>query len=121
VFAGWRKDVADCYAALDLFVMPSRLEGLCTSLIDALAAGVPSVGSNVGGIPDVIEHEVSGLLFPSGDAAALARSCCRVLEDRDLARNLVAQGQLRVQQRFTSVAMVKGTIAAYALLLSSPR
>jgi glycosyltransferase involved in cell wall biosynthesis len=121
VFAGWRKDVADCYAAFDLFVMPSRLEGLCTSLIDALAAGVPSVGSNVGGIPDVIEHEVSGLLFPSGDAAALARSCCRVLEDRDLARNLVAQGRLRVQQRFTSVAMVKGTMAVYDLLLSSPR
>ncbi|MFP4472432.1 MAG: glycosyltransferase family 4 protein [Candidatus Omnitrophota bacterium] len=72
----------------DCFVMPSRQEGLGLSVMEAQSVGMPVVASNVGGLPDIIEHEVSGLLVPPGDADALAGSVIRVLRDRELSRRL---------------------------------
>ncbi len=117
IFTGFRTDVPSLLAGADVFVMCSVKEGLCTSLLDALALRRPAVGSNVGGIPEVIVDEVTGLLVPPGDPAALAAAVLRLLRDRGLAARLAAAGRRRVEERFTVDAMVEGTLAAYGELV----
>ncbi len=119
--AGWRDDIADCLAAMDVFVMPSKLEGLCTSLIDSLAAGVPSVASNAGGIPDVIIHEETGLLVPAMDAEKLADSVVRLWNDQTLREKFIENGRAHVEANFTAAAMVRGTRSVYDRLLGRKR
>ena len=81
----------------DVFVLTSSSEALGTSLLDAMAAGVPVVATRVGGIPEVVEHERTGLLAPSGDAAAIAAAIDRLLDDRALARQLADAALERVR------------------------
>jgi len=82
-------------AAADLLVLPSVYEELGTVLVEALQVGLPAVASRVGGIPEVVEHEVSGLLVPPGDAAALAAAMDRVLGDPAVAARLAAGARER--------------------------
>ncbi|MCC6548257.1 glycosyltransferase family 4 protein [Candidatus Sumerlaeota bacterium] len=119
ILAGHRADVADCYAAFDLFVMPSKLEGLCTSLIDALAAGVPCVASRAGGIPDVVEDGVTGVLVPPLDAGALARAVVDLWNDPVRRKQFVDNGTARVEAQFTVRAMVDGTENVYARMVGA--
>jgi glycosyltransferase involved in cell wall biosynthesis len=118
--AGWRDDVADCYAAFDLFVMPSKLEGLCTALVDALAAGVPAIASRAGGIPDVLADGGCGELVPPLDPAALATAVVRLWRDPERRKAVTDAGRQRVATQFTADAMVEGTIRSYQNLLSVP-
>jgi 2-deoxystreptamine N-acetyl-D-glucosaminyltransferase/2-deoxystreptamine glucosyltransferase len=74
----------------ELLVLPSMYEELGTVLVEALHAGVPVVASRVGGIPEVVEEGVTGLLVPPGDAAALARAIDTVLGDPELAARMGA-------------------------------
>ena len=117
--AGFQSDVAAWLAAFDLFVMPSEQEGLCTSILDALTAGLPVVGSRVGGIPEIIEPERTGLLAPVGDSAALAAAIRRLLGDRSFAGALAAAGQEKVAARFSADAMVEGSLRVYRALLAA--
>ena len=84
VFTGFRGDVPSLLAGADVFVMCSVLEGLCTSLLDALALRRACVGSAVGGIPEVLIDGVTGLTVPPSDPARLAAAVLRVLDDRAL-------------------------------------
>lgn len=118
-FPGFRTDVPELLRALDLFVMPSHMEGLGTSVLDAMAAGTPVVGTEAGGMPESIEDGVTGLLCPVRDPGALARAIVRLLEDPALARRLAAQAAQRVRERFSTDAMVDGTLAAYRDLLGA--
>jgi len=113
LFIGFRTDVPSLLAAADVFVMCSVLEGLCTSLLDALALGRPAVGSAVGGIPEVLIDGVTGLLVPPRDPDALAAAILRVLGDRALAARLAAAGRRHVEEKFTVDAMVEGTLGVY--------
>jgi glycosyltransferase involved in cell wall biosynthesis len=79
-----------------VFVLPSLGEGLGIVLLEAQALGVPVIGTNVGGIPDVIEHEQSGLLVPPSDPKALAEAMTRVLSDQGLAGRLAATAASRL-------------------------
>ena len=75
-------------AHADVLVLPSLYEELGTVLLEAMQAGLPIVASETGGIPDVIEDGVNGLLVPPGDPEALARVIDRILSDGDLSRRL---------------------------------
>ena len=118
VFTGFRTDVPSLIAGADVFVMCSVLEGLCTSLLDALALGRPCVGSAVGGIPEVLIHEETGLTVPPRDPDALAAAILRALGDRALTARLAEAGRRHVEAKFTVDAMVEGTLGVYRELLA---
>jgi glycosyltransferase involved in cell wall biosynthesis len=84
MFAGLRDDVPEILYGFDVFAMSSRHEGLPIALVEALAAGVPSVVTHVGGIGEVIEDGREGFLVPPADPAALAGAITRLLDDPDL-------------------------------------
>lgn len=83
-FVGFVEDVARYLAAFDVFVYPSLREGLGSTLLDAMCFGLPIVASDVGGIPEIVEDQVNGLLVRPGNACDLAAALRRVLNDPDL-------------------------------------
>src|SRR5690606_13164565 len=85
---GFRSDVPSLLKALDVFVMPSHMEGLGTSVLDAMAAGVPVVGTRAGGMPESIEDGVTGLLCDVRDPAGIAAAVLRLLDDPALGARL---------------------------------
>ncbi len=114
---GFRPNVQDFFAAFDVFTMPSVMEGLCTSILDAFAVGVPVAACRAGGIPELVEHEVTGLLSEPRDPGALSASLARLLRDRPLGRQLVANARQKLLDRFTHDAMVEGTLGVYRELV----
>jgi len=85
------------FAHADLLVLPSLYEELGTVLLEAMQAALPIVASRTGGIPDVIEDGVNGILVPPGEPEELAHAINRLLADRDLARRLSEGAQERVK------------------------
>jgi glycosyltransferase involved in cell wall biosynthesis len=120
LLAGFRADVLGCIKGFDLFVMSSVTEGLGTSLLDAMACEKPVVATSTGGIPEVVDDGVTGLLVSPRDHITLAQSIVRVLSDRALARQMGRAGFARVAERFTVERMVAGTAAVYAGLAGKP-
>ncbi len=108
-----RRPAAPLLAAADLFVLPSRREGLGVALLEALSQGLPAVGSRIGGIPEVLEHEVCGLLASPGDARDLARAIRRLLERPAEARAFGEAGRRRVCERFSLDRMCRASEALY--------
>jgi glycosyltransferase involved in cell wall biosynthesis len=97
--------------------MSSETEGLGTSLLDAMAAGKPTIGTDVGGIPEAIDDRVSGLIVPPNDPAALARAIVKLLKDEALAKRMGQAGLARARKLFSVDHMVEGTIEAYRRIL----
>jgi glycosyltransferase involved in cell wall biosynthesis/serine acetyltransferase len=102
LFLGRRDDVSNLLACCDMFVLPSWAEGLPNSVLEAMAARLPVVATKVGGIPELIEDGVNGLLVPPKDPSALATAINRLLEDPALADKLAqgAQGRARAEFSF---------------------
>jgi len=102
-FLGWRRDLATVYGATDVFLLTSRNEGTPVALIESLAAGVPGVSTDVGGVRDVLfppDSEPLGEVAPFADAAALARSVTGLLTDRKRRRSLGDRGRALVLARY---------------------
>jgi glycosyltransferase involved in cell wall biosynthesis len=118
---GFRTDILGCIKAFDLFVMSSVTEGLGTSLLDAMAAARAIVATTAGGIPEIVEDGVNGLLVPPRDAPALAAAILRALADADLRRRMGDAGLARVTERFTVERMVVQTAAAYERIVARRR
>ena len=116
-FLGFRDDVPEVMGSLDLFVMPSILEGLCTSALDAQAAGVPVVASAGGGLVEAVADGRTGLLVPPRAPPALAAALARILRDRDLRERFSAAGRVHVRERFSVKAMVEGSRSVYGRML----
>lgn len=117
-FTGFRTDVPQWLALMDVFVMPSHLEGLCTSVLDALAMRRPVVAAAAGGLPEIIRHEETGLLVPPKDPPALAAAILRLLRERELGRRLAEAGRRLVEQEFSAQSMVDGTLRVYQEVLN---
>ncbi|MGM0693939.1 MAG: glycosyltransferase family 4 protein [Pseudomonadota bacterium] len=94
---GFKENIADYLAGLDVFAFPSRNEGLGSVLLDVMQLEVPIIASRVGGIPDLIEDEVTGLLFPPGDAKALADGLLRLKAEPELRHRLCRQASERLR------------------------
>jgi glycosyltransferase involved in cell wall biosynthesis len=111
--AGFRADVLQLMKDFDVFALSSIQEGLCTSLVDAMAARKAAVATAVGGVPEVVEDGVTGLLVPARDHEALAERIVRLLTDPELRRRMGDAGLERARQLFTVERMVEGTAAVY--------
>jgi glycosyltransferase involved in cell wall biosynthesis len=100
-FLGNRKDVPRLLAAMDIFVLPSHSEGVSLAVLEAMAAGLPVIVSEVGGLPEIVQHEDTGLLIPPKDPEALAQSLARVLEEPGLAQRLGQKAREQVQEKYS--------------------
>ncbi|MGQ0810829.1 MAG: glycosyltransferase, partial [Nitrospiraceae bacterium] len=99
--------------AMDIFVLPSLNEGIPMALLEAMAAARPIVASRVGGIPEVVEHSISGLLVAPGMDQELAKGCQSMMENPELARCLGAAGRQRVEKEFASAMMADKVAKLY--------
>ena len=118
ILAGFRDEVPDIMATLDLFCLPSLWEGFGMVLIEAMAEARPIVASSVGSIPEVVEDGETGVLVPPGDEAALAEAIINILKNLDLGESLGRAGRQRLEREFTREAMVRATEQLYDSLLA---
>lgn len=115
ILAGYREDIPEILHSFDAFCLPSFSEGLPVSILEAMAARVPVVGSNVRGIREVVSAEKSGLLFPLDDNKTLAQSFERLIKDRKLRDNLCENAFTFVSQKHA----FKQWVSAYERLFQS--
>jgi glycosyltransferase involved in cell wall biosynthesis len=101
---GATAEVPRCLTACDVLAAPSRNEGMGRALVEAMALGVPVVGTAVGGIPAVLSDGECGRLVPAGDAGALAEALVELALDRALRDKLAAAGAVRAEAFSTAVA-----------------
>ncbi len=117
--AGFVDDLAQVYSALDVFVFPSLLEGLGTSLLAAMSYALPVVAVAQDAGLEVVEDGRNGLLVPASDSTALASAIVRLLGDAELAARLGAAARETIQQRFTADRMVENTLRIYQQVSSA--
>lgn len=114
-FLGARDDVPDLLASFEVFAYPSRFEGLCVSVIEAQAAGVPVVATPVGGIRETVIEDETGWLVPRGDPVALAERISWVLDHPAEARAVADEARRRARERYSTETMVERTLALYGV------
>lgn len=118
-FTGHRSDIPDILAACDVLVIPSLMEGLSFCALEAMAAGRPVAAFRVGGIPELIIHDRTGVLAPERDGSALVEQIRRLLDDAALRTSVIAEGKFFVN-RFSTQNHIQGLIAIYEDVLRSP-
>jgi len=118
-FPGFRTDVVELLGAFDVFCFPSHLEGLGTSVLDAMGMRLPIVATTAGGIPEMIDSGTHGLLVPPKDPAALTDALAWMLEHKDEAATMAAAGRARLEAEFTVEATVEKTLVEYEALLAA--
>jgi glycosyltransferase involved in cell wall biosynthesis len=127
-FTGWQKDMPSMYSAMDMVVLTSMNEGTPVALIEAMAAGIPVVATDVGGVRDllgaVIEKSVdgyklaqNGILVPSGEGKTLAKALLFLLENKGVSQEMVKRGKEFVLNRYTTERLVKDIETLYSDLL----
>lgn len=110
-------DIAPYLAASDVFVLPSRGEGMSNALLEAMATGLPCLASDVGGNREVILSGENGLLFQPEDVAGLANALDLLLSDRDLSARLGAAARQSVEQQVSFDSVADRYVALYTRLL----
>ena len=102
------------YANARVFALSSVREGQPNVILEAMACGLPVCATAVGGIPRLVEDGVNGFLSPAGDAAALAKNCCKLLADDTLCDAMGSAGRDRVEKDFSFTAMVDAHQGVFA-------
>lgn len=116
-FLGHRKDVEKILGALDLFVMTSHLEGLCTSIIDAYMANVPVVATAAGGIPELVIDGRTGFLAKNRSSEDIAAKVLFALDDKSGVDQIVKKAKEWAFEKFSDDAMVENTLDVYRKIL----
>jgi glycosyltransferase involved in cell wall biosynthesis len=117
--AGFRMDAIELLKGFDLFALSSLHEGLCTSLVDAMAASKAAVATRVGGVPEVVADGETGFLVPPRDHDAMAERIIELLKDDALRARMGQAALRRARDQFTVARMVDGTMATYERLLGA--
>ena len=117
-FLGFRKDIPQLMAALDVFVQPSLREGLSIALIEAAAAGLPSVACTIAGNAEIVQHGRTGILVPPADPVALGAAIRSLIEDPEGAREMGREARRRAEALFSVERMVAQHLAAYDSLMT---
>ena len=118
-FLGYRADLPDVLRVLDIAVCSSDFEGSPAAVLEYMEAGLPVVATAVGGIPDLIEPDVHGLLVPAGDPAALSAALAALLRDPERGREMGARGQQRRRAEFDFDTTVRRLEDLYLELLAA--
>ncbi len=114
---GEQELVVPLLSVADLFLLPSAQESFGLAALEAMACEVPVIASSVGGLPEVIEHGVSGFLHASDDVAGMAESAIRLLSDAELHKSVAAAGWRTVRERFCAEEIVPRYEAFYEEIL----
>ena len=117
-FLGQRDDVPTLVADCDVLVIPSRAEPFGRVALEAMAIGRPVVGTNAGGLPEVVEDGRTGLLVAVDDPGALAAALARLADDAELRRAMGQAGRLRVRERFASEGIARAIEEVYAQVIA---
>jgi glycosyltransferase involved in cell wall biosynthesis len=112
-FLGFRRDVPNLLAEMDLFVLPSTSEGFPLVVLEAMASGKPVIATRCGGVQEMIQDGVDGLLVPISDAAAIAEKICLLLGEPLRAQALAAAARQSVREKFSVEGMIAGYQALY--------
>ena len=119
VFLGHREDTLELMQALDIFVLPSLSEGIPMALLEAMAASRAVVASRVGGIPEIVDDGVEGILVEPMDVTRLAESCLRLIDSPETAMKMGELARKRVVQEFSAMAMADRVAGLYKELVTS--
>ncbi len=117
LFAGFRTDVPALLAAADVFVVSSVSEGLSVAILEAMSAGRAIIATSVGGTPEAIEHERTGLLIQPRSPQELADAVVRLADDAPLRAELAARARQRAADRFSVASMVRQIEEVYESLV----
>jgi glycosyltransferase involved in cell wall biosynthesis len=123
LWAGHQTDVDPFYQMMDVLVVPSVLfiEGLSLVTLEAMDRGIPVIAPNTGGTPEIVEHEINGLLVPPGDVTALAHALESMLTEPDLYQRMCAAARASIDGRFSREAFVTAIRSLMRGLCPSPR
>ncbi len=110
---GFRNDIAEILPQLDIFLMTSKEEGLGTTVLDAMAAGVAVVSTNAGGLPESVLHQKTGLLANVADVKNLSNLILQLIENNDLKQTLETAAKNWVNKQFSKEKMAKGVLKVY--------
>jgi glycosyltransferase involved in cell wall biosynthesis len=117
-FLGWRSDLETILGATDVVISASRNEGTPVALIEAMAAGVPVVATAVGGVPDLVEHGVTGWLVPANDADALAGGIRHLIEAPELRARLARAARPHAIERYGAAHLIRRIEQLYTSVLA---
>jgi glycosyltransferase involved in cell wall biosynthesis len=118
-FAGYRSDIPQILSAADLFVLPSLAEGLPLAALEAMAACLPVVATDVGGTAEAVVDGETGLLVPPANPHRLAAAILSLVSDRERRVQMGSAGRARVEQRFSARVAAKTLGMLYLQLLGS--
>ncbi|WP_433974162.1 glycosyltransferase family 4 protein [Tunturiibacter lichenicola] len=117
-FSGGITNLREHLAAADIFVLPSRSEGFSNAIVEAMAASLPVVATDVGGNAEAVQNGVNGIVVPSEDVAALSAAILHLLSDPSQAAQMGLAGKRIASERFTTDAMMKLITSVYSSLLN---
>ena len=118
-FLGLVDDVLPILAAADLLLLPSETESFGLAALEAMASGIPVVGSNTGGLPEVVEHGVTGMLAPVGDVQTMADYALRVLRNSEVFTSLCTAARNRAERLFDCSRIIPQYESVYQRVLGS--
>jgi glycosyltransferase involved in cell wall biosynthesis len=119
IFTGFRRDIPQLIANMDVVVLPSEIDACSRVLFESMAMQKPLVAANAGGTPEVVQDGITGLLVKPGDPSDMAKCVKRLLDDKNLAEQYGKAGRKRVEEMFTIERNIKETEGVYLELLVS--
>jgi N-acetyl-alpha-D-glucosaminyl L-malate synthase BshA len=116
-FLGKYDQVNELLPAADLMLMPSEMESFGLAALEAMACEVPTIGTDVGGVPELIQNGVTGLLFPVGDVEAMAKAAIALLKDRGRLEEMAKAGRQEAQRTYCASKVIPKYEEFYASIL----
>ena len=120
IFTGFRTDTFRLYSQMDLFLLTSFSEGTAMTLLEAMASGLPCIATHVGGNPEIVLHNETGIIIPNDDIPALSRAVVRLMDDDNLRTDLGKAGKERFTSCFSIRCMMDNYERLYKEMLNDP-
>jgi glycosyltransferase involved in cell wall biosynthesis len=120
-FLGYREDLPSIYATFDLFFLSSRREGICNSLLEAMAMGIPIVATDAGGTKELIINGKTGCVVAAGEAEAMARATVALIRDETLRKKMGKDARNHIEQKFSFSSRLRRIETLYENILNSGR